>query len=308
MKRNLLILLIIFSLTLSAQDTTNISFFGCHGSPSWVPFQFENYAEENNFYIAPTTGNLWAIGIPVKTMFDAAYSVPRAMVTDTVNPYPVNNSSSFYVIIKGECSAAYGISFHHRMNTDSLQDGGTIEISDNGGNTWINIIDYPYQYNGPMNVYSSSSTVSSMGKPGFTGTFPWKTSSFDFYNPANFDLQIFVLKFTFASDGTQINPKDGWMIDDLEVTSAFESIDGHSNDQKISIYPNPATSSFNINTGSALADLNSVSIFNYLGEKMKEVSVLSGKSISTDGLDPGIYYVSIQNNNRVVTKKMIIQK
>ncbi|MDA3953800.1 MAG: transposase [Bacteroidales bacterium] len=34
---------------------------------------------------------IWQIGTPNKTFFDSAYSSPNAIITDTVNYYPINN-------------------------------------------------------------------------------------------------------------------------------------------------------------------------------------------------------------------------
>jgi len=43
-----------------------------------------------------TTGtNIWQVGPPQKTIFSSAATAPNVLVTDTVNFYPTNNSSSF---------------------------------------------------------------------------------------------------------------------------------------------------------------------------------------------------------------------
>ena len=88
---------------------------------------------------------IWQVGKPHKKFFDSAYSFPNAIVTDTVNPYPVNNHSAFEIIIYNsycypfECSPLY-LSFEHKYDTDSLNDGCYLDISYDRGKTWVNII------------------------------------------------------------------------------------------------------------------------------------------------------------------------
>ena len=90
------------------------------------------------------TGNIWQIGTPSKLFFDSAWSVPNAVLTDTLNFYPPNNFSVFTIKIS---DTAWGqpqlnrssISYNHKFDTDSLYDGGYIEISYDGGTSWTNI-------------------------------------------------------------------------------------------------------------------------------------------------------------------------
>ena len=49
--------------------------------------------------IVPLPQNIWQIGVPHKTFFNTAYTLPNAIVTDTMNVYPVNNSSAFELIV-----------------------------------------------------------------------------------------------------------------------------------------------------------------------------------------------------------------
>ncbi len=41
--------------------------------------------------------NIWQIGSLHKTVFTNAYSVPNALVTDTINTYPINDTSTFII-------------------------------------------------------------------------------------------------------------------------------------------------------------------------------------------------------------------
>jgi hypothetical protein len=110
--------------------------------------------------------NIWQIGLPVKTFFGTSHSAPFAVMTDSINPYPVNNLSRFTVSIDssqwGMFPDAY-ISFWHKYETDAGKDGGYVEISIDSGMTWANVVDpmslQIYFYTGD-NFYSTADTIS----------------------------------------------------------------------------------------------------------------------------------------------------
>ncbi len=54
---------------------------------------FDDTLEIKNLYIDTVSNpnNIWQVGIPQKTIFTDAYSAPNVIVTDTANPYPVND-------------------------------------------------------------------------------------------------------------------------------------------------------------------------------------------------------------------------
>ena len=59
-------------------------------SPTDIPIEIDSL----------NASNIWQIGEPSKTLFSSARSNPNALVTDTLNNYPVNDSSSFIVRIR----------------------------------------------------------------------------------------------------------------------------------------------------------------------------------------------------------------
>ncbi|GAH19218.1 unnamed protein product, partial [marine sediment metagenome] len=87
--------------------------------------------------------NIWQIGKPQKPIFYSAHSSPNVIATDTVNPYPPNDTSAFIV---SNNAAMGGFQFPHtallavyyKVNSDSLKDYGLIEFSPDNGSTWIN--------------------------------------------------------------------------------------------------------------------------------------------------------------------------
>src|SRR4051812_30284690 len=121
MKNVLLIVgLVILALTnVNGQDTIR----GC----SWLQQAYPRLVDMNTrdtvtkyFYIdSLQTNNIWQLGKPSKPVFDSAYSKPLALVTDTLHPYPINNTSSFIVIDNTDDCNFAGVDFWHRFNTDS---------------------------------------------------------------------------------------------------------------------------------------------------------------------------------------------
>jgi hypothetical protein len=66
------------------------------------------------------SGNLWQIGQPAKNVFISAHSVPNAIVTDLHNPYPVNNTSVFYLVTPGDFPFKYHAAHINFYTTDRL--------------------------------------------------------------------------------------------------------------------------------------------------------------------------------------------
>jgi hypothetical protein len=160
--------------------------------------------------------NIWEIGNPDKTMFDEAYSLPNAMVTDTINSYSTNNTSVFTVryitpypaIGDWEVSA---IQFDYQIDTDQDSDFGKLEFSTDNGQTWIDYLTdtlFTYCYNYYNSYY-------------FTGTSSdWQYFSLQISPYSNcFNIQpgdTLWYKFTFVSVYMP-SERDGWMIDNIQL-------------------------------------------------------------------------------------------
>src|SRR5680860_1850189 len=62
----------------------------------WLNFEDPQMNNER-VYIDTAGGNSWSIGAPDKTVFTSAYSPSNVIVTDTLDPYPMNDTSSFII-------------------------------------------------------------------------------------------------------------------------------------------------------------------------------------------------------------------
>jgi len=120
--------------------------------------------------------NIWQVGKLYKDFLDSTLSGKHGIVTDTLNSYPVNIDDYFDIVLP-VMDSAWGegiLSFYHRYQTDSLYDGGFIEVSYDYGISWNNIIfDASHINENFIGLYNQSDTISG-GIPAFTGTnYEW---------------------------------------------------------------------------------------------------------------------------------------
>jgi hypothetical protein len=250
--------------------------------------------------------NAWQVGSPQKTNFNSAYSPPNAIVTDTLNSYPVNDTSVFTLVNVPEGSGFLWqhtviLSGQYLVNSDSLTDFGMIEFSPDNGITWIDLINDPI-YSGYLSWYTT--------QPVLTGNSNgWQ----NFYvNLAGLGGVFFIpdgdtvlYRFTFITDSVQTN-KDGLMFDDFHFEDYYEGIDEIQNDNLISIGPNPATDKLFINSGTSFGN-EIVQVIDYTGKILIEKNTFSEKSINTSALADGIYFLKYSNDKNYSIKKFVLQ-
>ena len=99
--------------------------------------------------IDTSSSNIWQIGQPQKIIFDTAATFPNAIVTDTSNYYPTNNTSSFSFGVDPQWFGwgILALQWKQKLDMDIDYDGGIIEFSSDTGNTWKNVFNNPYVYN-----------------------------------------------------------------------------------------------------------------------------------------------------------------
>jgi len=239
--------------------------------------------------------NLWSLGRPSKTLFASGYSGPRALVTDTLDPYPINNVSSFTFSIKnctwwnnGGCGS-YGpcnVYVATKIDSDSLLDGGTIEVSHNGS-PFINLIEDSLAYIGP-DPYSINDTVASLGKPGFSGSSSNWIEFGIIYWPATVGFDTITFRFTFASDAIQTN-KDGWMIGLVQTDGIFEGIDKIPAPGMLSASPNPGNGLFDVEMKDAFKG-GEATVFSIKGRKVRSCRLTESHGVlDLRDLPDGLY-------------------
>lgn len=198
-------------------------------------------------------GQIWQIGEPQKTVFNSAYTLPNALVTDTVNPYPVNTYA--YCQFRADMSSLWAypyflITWQQKTDMEFGLDGGWMEASYDTGLNWVNVfMDTTFQplvMGGPVLDTLVDGTIA------FTGsdnqwrnvTICWGNSSGIPPFPIN---NVMDIRFVFRSDSIN-NPGDGWMIDNLQTFSGVVDFLGEkSKPLNFSVYPNPYSDIIHLN-------------------------------------------------------------
>ncbi len=234
--------------------------------------------------------NIWQIGKPQKNIFTSAYSIPNAIVTDTLNSYPNNDSSKFIIRHKVQHPGSYcgtSIFAYYKVNTDTLNDFGKIEFSFNKGYTWMNIltdtnlIEHDFPYTAP--VFSGNSYV-------------WKSIHFrvhSIYNTQTGDTVLF--RFTFFSDNIQTN-KDGLMFDNIQIDDCGEGIEELSYDFINSkIFPNPVNNNVLIEFDNKNNSSFEITLLNNSGKVVRNITDIrqSTVNINIQELSSGIYFYKL---------------
>lgn len=262
-----------------------------------------------------TTGNIWQVGKPNKLIFDSAYSAPNAIVTDTLLSYPVNNTSRFTLGFQLYGGQPY-IEFKHRFDTDSLKDGGFVEISNDSGNTWTLLSDttflggtspYFFHWTYGLETYNFYGVDDSLKNAamGFSGkSNQWITSTIRFPCYAIKKPYELMLRFTFVSDSVN-NPRDGWIIDDIFIYNQGVCSDLAENQLKIiDAYPNPFSHKTRIDLGPENYLHNgSYSLYDVGGNEILSKSSLVGHSfdIEKGNLPKGIYSLLVLENGAPIS-------
>lgn len=208
--------------------------------------------------------NIWEIGRPHKIYFDSAHVSMNAIVTDTINNYPINNHSYFDVKLGYfNYGSFYGydvfLGLNHKYDTDSLLDGCYITVSHDYGQTWRNVMndsssyfDGGYwcmnpQYGTTTNMYNTYADSLFNGEWGFSGrSNGWVWSDFGWHecpvkSTPSTRPDTMIIRFNFISDSID-NNKEGWMIDNINLFAI--PLGGNvdlAEQETLSVYPNPSS-------------------------------------------------------------------
>jgi hypothetical protein len=214
----------LFILILIVKSLSSIYYAQCHSS-SICNIKIDTSISNNS----------WQIGPPQKNIFNNAINGQNVIITDTINNYPVNDSSVFYLFTS--LSNPFPLQHHnvillgyYYVNSDTLTDFGKIEVSNDQGNTWIDVLTHPmvYWYTPKPNLTGNSN-----------GWVHFKFNISNYINQLPLHNDSLIYRFTFISDNLETF-KDGLMFDDLRDNNLSQSIFSVENSNLFFIYPNPA--------------------------------------------------------------------
>ena len=197
-----------------------------------------------NIELDPDSTNIWQIGQPQKPIFNVAATFPNAIVTDTINYYPPNNTSRFTakIIVQSIFVGVYAIQWKQKLDFDSMSDdGGILEFTIDNGVTWQNAFNNPYVYNFYGFQPSNVDTLAN-GEMCFSGTDTvWRDIwlCFEMSWMSQFPDTI-MTRFSSISDSMQTLPHEGWMIDNMmSHFTIVHTVNEVNNGNYLNVFPNP---------------------------------------------------------------------
>lgn len=240
--------------------------------------------------------NSWQIGSPQKNIFTSAHSPHRVIVTDTLNSYSANDTSSFIIMNIAGPGFTYpfivGLAGYYQVDTDSLNDYGLLEFSPNNGVTWIDLLN--------DTVYSAYYDWGLSDKPVFTGkTSGWTRfhvrlgSLGPVFNIQDGDTVLY--RFTFISDSIP-DGLDGLMFDDFDYVDfvmGIEYLDFEEINSKA--FPNPAFQNLTIEFSNSNHSDFTLVILDNLGRVVyRQDEIRTGKhELFVRGFQSGLYHYSL---------------
>lgn len=257
--------------------------------PPVCEFNFESDFCWSHSVQIDTSESNWHICIPNKQNFDSAYSLPKAILTDSTGPYQVNDTSSFFIKVSNpfnsmDMPCIWGF---YKMDSDSLKDFGIIEASIDKGLNWYNLLSDTININWDY-IFE---------KPVFTGRVKKWTEFFAFLGFVPHTIDTLYYRFTFISDSIQTN-KDGWILDNIRPIIHWESIEEGESHNLINIYPNPTKESIFIKFNKQGQLDYSITIYDISGRQITFNPKLNKtiNSIDIHMLNPGTYLYEIYDN------------
>lgn len=96
----------------------------------------------------------------------------------------------------------------------------------------------------------------------------------------------------------------------LNINTAVSEIE--NGNLNMSVYPNPATENFTVETELKQAGVLTITVLNLLGENVHEINEKAGtgkykKTMITEKISKGIYFLRMKTNEKTAVKKIVIQ-
>ena len=274
---------------------------------------FENTTEPSPTLIITIdtlADNLWQISSPGKNLFNSAFSDPNVIITDSLNTYPINNTSSFQykVPFVGGWGETVEISWMQKLDLQ-IGDKAIVEYSIDNGQSWQNMLSLP-------NVTSSGYNVNNLdtltnGEVYFTGRDSnWTYITFNYYPTwPHFDSTI--IRHRFESDSIE-SQHEGWMIDNIVTRNIwFSSVNDQQKPEHIRVFPNPTDSklTISINENDQFHMIKSLTVVNELGEEiLYHEKCPSVFYLDLEAYEDGAYFIYFETDIGVETKKIVLVK
>ena len=267
-----------------------------------------------NVQLDTSSTNIWQIGTPQKIIFDSAATVPNAIVTDTINNYPINNISRFTTKTYNSFIfwGVLAFQWKQKLDMDSDYDGGIVEFSIDSGVTWQNTFNNPYVYNFYGFQPANQDTLNT-GEFAFSGTdSTWR----DIW--LCFDLSWLSLspdtlrfRFTFKSDSIN-NNKEGWIIDNMMAHhTMIHTVNEIKQESYLNIYPNPSNNIVHIQAQKIMDFhiIEQMELVDPLGRVVEKWMNIPTKFwFDASKYPDGLYFLKVKTNIKSENIPLVISK
>jgi len=226
------------------------------------------------------------------------------------------------------------LTFNHSYNFEKTWDGGTIEISTDGGSSWQNL-SAAISQNPYPNIIAVNSGTSLAGEGAFTGNSNGYVETI--VDLCEYSGQNVMIRFHVASDTNTAATGDyiGWYIDDIVVQNnaglintaiatfnAVSSVSSHclvitqtlayheeNEFEALNVYPNPTNGLLIIKNSIPFRDVK-ISIHDVMGRVLSNEIIVNKMtnnelSINISHFVSGAYFLTIENEKHKSTKGII---
>ncbi|MBL7940677.1 MAG: T9SS type A sorting domain-containing protein [Flavobacteriales bacterium] len=259
----------------------------------------------------------WQIGPPQKPVFNAALTAPNALVTDTLQPYPVGGTSyAEFSVPVYSFGDGVEITFSQRINVDPGEAYGWVEYFD-AAFTNDRVKTDPWQgwYTGYIDwtgdgLDTDSALVFTGTNNGWGGaTLTWQCLAV-LQGPQNRDDLPDSMRFRFAFQSrANTNGADGWMIDDLLVTnkgcSGSVAEFPHAN---LSVSPSPTTDRVVLELTNVPPGFVKLELFRADGALVVQETMRNLRHVmDLAALPDGIYLLRVTNASGALAERLVVQ-
>ncbi len=278
-------------------------------------FDGEDTSYTNSIIVELDTSstNVWQIGTPEKSIFDSAATQPYAIVTDTVNFYPVNNISRYRTKLFNTWGpfGILALQWMQKLDMDHDYDGGIVEFSIDEGVSWQNAFNNPYVYDFYGYDWVNKDTLIS-GDYAFSGTdSTWNNIWLCFdLSWMSFFPDTIHFRYTLMSDSVD-NNKEGWLMDNMIAYFTWiHTINVEAQEEYMKVYPNLTSRFVNITTRKIndFHIIEHIHLINLQGRIVQEWGISPTKFyIDIGHHENGVYFLKVKTNVKTETFKVILQ-
>jgi len=232
------------------------------------------------------------------------------------------------------------VRFFHQYDTEPGRDGGFVELSIDGGNTWFDARPYLIR-----NGYKGPITYTTFAIPNLRAFWGDSEEFVETYiDLTEFKGEELMMQFSFATDAAEGGT--GWFVDDVEVlnlefynpqvcvtTTGGDNVCAIAPEKgtlvlpteivptneieklnfNLQVFPNPAQDILHLNINSTNNNTDYlIQLFGLDGKLMKEQNLEGANqkevySLSVNDLPAGFYFVKISSAEGAITEKVVIE-